>query len=191
MIALIDTPIRSVRRRACVIALSAVMLPALVGCAGVTAQQVTAEPLPAAQSPFARLADPGGCVIERITTADHDEWQVQGASADGRWLAMAGRLEAEDGSGSVVRVFEMDLATGEKTDLSHVLQNSGPYSPDNRFIVLAQETANGRTDIFEYERATGALRTVAPHWRSITSATTLLRPTHYARTAPTVAIYTL
>lgn len=137
--------------------------PALVACSGAIPERATSPAEAAVGSPFARLADPGGCVIERITTGGYDEYQVQGASADGRWLTMAARREEDSGGEPVIEVYEMDLATGRKTDLSHVLQNSGTYSPDSRFIVVAQETANGKTDIFEYERATGALRTVAPH----------------------------
>ena len=141
-----------------------VLLPALISCSGEAPQdepeQVAATK---AASPFARLTDPGGCVIEQITTADHDEYHVQGASADGLLLAMAARFPGAGDDESVYQVFEMDLATGEKTDLSGVLANSGPYSPDGRFIVVAQETDDGKTDIFEYERATGELRAVAPH----------------------------
>ncbi len=114
-------------------------------------------------SPFVKLSDPSGCVIEQITTADHDEYQVQGASPDGMFLSMAASLEGAAENDTVYQAYEMDLATGERTDLSHVLRNSGPYSPDGSFIVVAQATDNEKTDIFEYERATGELRPVASH----------------------------
>lgn len=114
-------------------------------------------------SPFARLVDPGGCVIEQITAADYDEYQVQGASADGRLLAMAGRREVKDDGDTTYEAYEIDLATGDKTDLSHALTNSGSYSPDGNYIVVAQETGDGKTDIFEFERATGELNAVAAH----------------------------
>ncbi|NND59237.1 MAG: hypothetical protein HKN49_03135 [Gammaproteobacteria bacterium] len=141
---------------------SLLVLSVLTSCA-------TMEPrpeetaLPSAPPDFTRLTDPGGCIIEQITTAAHDEYQVQGASADGRLLSMAARLKGATDADSTYQVFELDLATGAKTDLSEKLQNSGPYSRDNRFIVTAQDTGNGKTDIFEYERATGALRVVASH----------------------------
>ena len=142
----------------------AAFLPALISCSAEAPQngpeQVAA---PEAVSPFSMLTDPGGCVIEQITTADHDEYQVQGASADGNWLSMAASLEGAAENDTVYHAYEIDLATGEKTDLSHVLQNSGPYSPDGRFIVVAQATDNGKTDIFEYERATGEQHPVASH----------------------------
>ena len=114
-----------------------------------------------ADSPFERISDPSGCVIEQITTADHDEYQVQGASADGKLLSMAARLEGM--SDNDAKVYELELATGKKTDLSHTLSNSGAFSPDGRFNVVAQTTDNGKTDVFEYERASGELRPVASH----------------------------
>ncbi len=137
----------------------AAFLPMIISCTAVTAprQSASAE----AVSPFTKLADPGGCVIEQITTADYDEYQVLSASADGKWLAMGARRKGAPEN--TAQVYEMDLATGNRTDLSHALSNSGPYSPDGRFIVVAQLTGNGKTDIFEYERATGELRAVASH----------------------------
>ena len=142
----------------------AAVLPAFISCAAEAPLNVRGQAAaPEAVSPFARLADPGGCVIEQITTADHDEYQVQGASADGKLLAMTARREGAAGNDPVHQVYEMDLATGEKTNLSPALDNSGAYSPDGRFIVLANATDNGKTDIIEYERATGELRPVASH----------------------------
>lgn len=116
-----------------------------------------------AASPFARLTDPSGCVIEQITAADYDEFQVWSVSADSSLLAIAARIEGDDETSTVYEVHEVELATGKKMQLSMELTNSGAYSPDGRFIVLAQETDDGRTDIVEYERATGTLRTVAAH----------------------------
>jgi len=124
---------------------------------GVPEQMATPE----AASPFSRLVDPTGCVIEQITTANYDEYQVKSASGDGKLLLMAGRLEGA--AENDAQVYEMDLVTGDKTDLSHTFSNSGPYSPDGKFIVVAQPTDNGKTDIFEYERATGELHPVASH----------------------------
>ena len=140
----------------------AAFLPTLIACSAEAPPNVLERSASVnAVSPFVKLVDPSGCVIEQITTSDHDEYQVQGVSADGRLLSMAARLEgmAENDA----EVYEMDLATGEKTDLSHILSNSGAFSPDGRFNVVAQSTANGKTDVFEYERASGELRPVASH----------------------------
>ena len=142
----------------------AAFLPALISCSAEAPQDQPEQATTAeAVSPFSRLADPTGCAIEQITTADYDEYQVQGASGDGKMLSMTASLEGAAENDSVYQVYEMDLATGEKTDLSHALKNSGPFWSDGRFIVVAQATDNGKTDIFEYERATGELRPVASH----------------------------
>ncbi|MCH9695268.1 MAG: DPP IV N-terminal domain-containing protein [Gammaproteobacteria bacterium] len=140
-----------IRRAGCFKPVIAAILPSLVSCSA------------ADVGPFAKLTDPSGCVIEQITTADYDEYQVQGASTDGKLLAMTASLEGAAENDTVYQVYEMDLGTGEKTNLSHILKNSGPFSPDNRFMVVAQASDNGKTDIYEYERATGELREVAPH----------------------------
>jgi len=157
---------RTIRGPANFAVIFAVFLPALISCSA-EAPQGVAEPAASSEaaSPFSRLTDPGGCVIEQITTADYDEYQVQGASADGKLLSMTASPEgpAETGNDSVYQVYEMDLTTGEKTGLSRNLQNSGPFSPDGRFNVVAQPADNGKTDIFEYERATGELRAVTSH----------------------------
>ncbi len=142
----------------------AVLLQIPVSCAG---QEPESTPEPpgseGTSSPFSRSADPTGCVIEQITAAAHDEYQVQGVSGDGRLLSMAASPGGQAEDDSVYEVYELDLATGEKTDLSHILQNSGAFSPDGRFTVVAQATDNGKTDIFELQRATGALSPVAAH----------------------------
>ncbi|MDJ0749413.1 MAG: hypothetical protein QNJ11_08000 [Woeseiaceae bacterium] len=116
---------------------------------------------PQSASLFTRLVDPSGCVIEQVTAGDSDQYQVQGVSTDGKSLLMAVREKGAPNLDS--RGYEMDLATGEKTDLSAIFTNSGTYSPDGQFIVVAQESVNGKTDIYEYERATGELQPVAPH----------------------------
>lgn len=147
-------------RRFAVSAAMLVTLPMLWSCSKEVSQGAT-EPL--SSSVFPTLTDPTGCVIEQITNADHDEYQVQGASPDGKTLFMAGSMAGPAENETVYEAYEVDLSTGEKKDLSHVLQNSGPYSPDGKFNVVAQSTENGKTDIFEYERATGKLRPVASH----------------------------
>lgn len=138
------------------------ILPMFAACTSEVPPNVR-EPSASAEatSLFKRITDPGGCVIEQITSADHDEYQVQGASADGKLLSLAARPEGM--SESEALVYEMDLATGEMKDLSPILSNSGAFSPDGRFTVVAQTTDNGKTDVFEYERASGELRAVASH----------------------------
>lgn len=163
MIQLNEPLTHAVRRAAAIAVLAVALLPLLVACSASVPDDALAPPASAEMVvPFTRLQDPGGCTIEQITTADHDEYQVLSASADGQWLLMGARLEGA-GDETVHRVHELNLATGETTDLSNALQNSGPYSPDGRFIVVAQDAANGKTDIVEYERATGKLTPVASH----------------------------
>ncbi len=163
MTGLEDTVSKRIRGRSCSAFIAAV-LPTVLSCTTAPLGTVPEPPgREVAGSPFAMLPDPSGCLIEQITTADHDEYQVQGASADGRLLAMATRLGGPAEDDAVYRVYEMDLATGAKTILSHALKNSGPYSPDGSSIVVAQMTDNGKTDIVEYVRATGELHPVAAH----------------------------
>ena len=164
MIQLDNTLKRTIRGLANSTVMVAAFLPALISCSAEVPQDVSKQAASSeAASPFFRLTDPSGCVIEQITMADHDEYQVQGASGDGKMLSMTASLEGAPENDSVYQVYEMDLATGEKTGLSHILKNSGPFSPDGKFNVVAQRTENGKTDIFEYERATGELRAVTSH----------------------------
>ncbi|NNC98831.1 MAG: hypothetical protein HKN85_01485 [Gammaproteobacteria bacterium] len=153
----------SIQPLICCICVS-ISLSALASCSFKEPKQVP-EPAakPVAASPFPRLADPGGCIIEQITSANHEEYQVQGASRDGKLLAMTARMTGATEEDTTEQLFEVDLESGERTKLPKFLTNSGAYSPDARFNVLAQETDNGRTDIFEYERATAKLTAVAPH----------------------------
>ncbi len=138
------------------------LLLVLTACSSDPAQDVAHQSdAPESASPFDRLVDPSGCVIEQITAGDNDQYQVQGVSTDGSLLLMAFRQKGEPNLES--RGYEMDLATGEKTDLSSIFTNSGTYSPDGKFIVVAQASGNGKTDIYEYERATGELQSVASH----------------------------
>ena len=138
-----------------------ILLAHAAGSAFAAKENYKPDDLAESASPFTRLTDPSGCLIEQITTGDADHYQVQGVSTDGRTLLMATRQKGAENLDS--RGFEMDLSTGEKTDLSSVFTNSGTYSPDGKHIVVAQESDNGKTDIYEYERATGKLQPVASH----------------------------
>lgn len=134
----------------------------LTACSSPPEQDIVQQTnTPESPSPFTRLVDPSGCVIEQITAGDNDQYQVQGVSGDGRSLLMAFRQKGAPNLDS--QGYEMDLETGEKTDLSDIFTNSGTYSPDGKFIVVAQASNNGKTDIYEYERATGDLQSVASH----------------------------
>ncbi len=131
-------------------------------CSSLPAHEVVKKTdAPVSASPFTRLVDPSGCVIEQITEGDGDQYQVQGVSTDGSSLLMAARQKGAANLDS--QGYEMDLETGEKTDLSGIFTNSGTYSPDGKFIVVAQASNNGKTDIYEFERATGELQPVASH----------------------------
>lgn len=164
MINLNSTSTHPIRRATYHALLLAAVLFTFISCSADTPHDEVEQSATGEETrPFSMLVDPSGCVIEQITTADHDEYQVQGVSAAGHLLSMTARLEGETENDSVTQVYEMDLATGEKTELSHMLTNSGAFSPDGRFNVVAQGTDNGKTDIFEYERATGELRPVASH----------------------------
>ncbi len=137
-------------------------LLALTACSPHPVQDIVQQAdAPESVSPFTRLVDPSGCVIEQITAGEGDQYQVQGVSADGKTLLMAARQKGAPNLDS--QGYEMDLGTGERTDLSDIFTNSGTYSPDGKSIVVAQASGNGKTDIYEYERATGELRSVASH----------------------------
>ncbi len=137
-------------------------LLALAACSSDPAQNIAQQTnAPESASPFTRLVDPSGCVIEQITAGDNDQYQVQGVSTDGTSLLMAFRQKGAPNLDS--QGYEMDLGTGERTDLSEIFTNSGTYSPDGKFIVVAQGSDNGKTDIYEYDRATGELQSVASH----------------------------
>ncbi len=114
-------------------------------------------------SPFPRLTDPSGCMIEQITNDEYEQHQVHGASWDGKKLLISGNKPGPGENETTHPAFEVNLVTGERKDLSHILENSGPYSPDGRFSVVAQNAENGKTDIFEYEHATGKLAPISSH----------------------------
>ena len=133
-------------------AVLALLAPALTACSIVSPG-----------GPFPRLSDPGGCVIEQLTDGNYEEYQVYSASADGRWMTIGSRPGPGGGDDLVANVHEMNLVTGATTDLSHVLTNAGPYSPDGRSIVVAQPVDEGKTDVHEYDRASGRLLPVASH----------------------------
>ncbi len=114
-------------------------------------------------SPFAAVSDPSGCRIERITVAEHEQYQVQGASASGELLLMTTRRAGAEEDDQVLQVSEMDLSTGAQRELPTTLTNSGPYSPDGRYNVIAQVSDDGKTDIYEYERTSATLRPIAAH----------------------------
>lgn len=134
---------------------------ALTACASSHSASKSVQPALESGSPFARALDPSGCVVEQITEGEDDQYQVQGVSTDGRFLHLAARAKGAPNLES--QGYEMDLETGERIGFPGTFTNSGTYSPDGRFIVVAQASGNGKTDIYEYEKATGELRSVASH----------------------------
>ena len=104
-----------------------------------------------------------GCKVEQLTSAETAEYQVQGASRDGHWLAYT-REHGKDEEGSPNRtVYLLNLDSGKSEALEEVMTNSGAFSPDGRYQLSAIEVENGRTDIYEYELKTGRARPIAPH----------------------------
>lgn len=94
------------RRAAWSTVIVAAVFVVLLSCSADAPQDAPAQvATPEADSPFAKLMDPGGCVIEQITTADHDEYQVQGASPDGNLLLMAASLDGAAENDTVYEVY--------------------------------------------------------------------------------------
>jgi TolB protein len=112
-----------------------------------------AEP-PGRMTPF---QDPGGCTLERVTDASPGElhFQFEGLSHDGRALFVAWENGKERGA------YILDIATGHRRDIP-VLNNAGVFSPDDSRVLVANSVADGTTDLFEQELATGVMSPVAP-----------------------------
>lgn len=103
-----------------------------------------------------------GCLIEQITTEPFDEYQFQGISPDGEWLSYAWS-NGEDAAGNPVRgAYLMNLVTGEHVQMTDPINNSGSFSPDGRYLVGAQYTAAGTTEIYELDLETGHATAIAP-----------------------------
>ena len=110
---------------------------------------------------YSRSVDPSGCVLEQITNEPHDEYQVQGVSRDGRFLAYT-LNRGDDAQGVLQRVvYILELQTGIRTALEPLINNSGAFSPDGRYLVVAADDEHARTEIIELEIKTGASTIIA------------------------------
>lgn len=102
--------------------------------------------------------DPGGCLVEHIAVEPgRNHHHYDGLSPDGDKLAVGWRGDEEESG-----LFLLDLKTGARTDIPG-LNNGAVFSPDGNKILNIFPTENGRTDIVEYDLATGEMMTIAPH----------------------------
>lgn len=113
--------------------------------------------VPARLAPF---EDPGGCELERVTDAAADElhFQFAGVSHDDRSLFVAWEKGKERGA------YILDIATGKRRDVPG-LNNAGVFSPDDSRILVANTVADGTTELYEADIASGRMTPVAPHPR--------------------------
>ncbi len=110
---------------------------------------------------FMRSVDPTGCVLEQVTSEPYDEYQVQGVSRDGRYLSHT-LNRGDDAQGNLRRtVFIVDLQTGARKTLDAKINNSGAFSPDGRYLVVADDDEHGKTEIIELDIEAGTTTTIA------------------------------
>jgi Tol biopolymer transport system component len=107
---------------------------------------------------FETSADPGGCLIEHVAAdPDMEQFHYDGVSGDGKRLAVGWRRgETESG------LYLFDLKTGKKKQIPG-LNNGAVFAPDGKKLLNILPTKNGRTDIVEYDLATGEMTSIAPH----------------------------
>lgn len=107
---------------------------------------------------FETSIDPGGCLIEHVAVEPGiNQFQVDGLSPDGSVLAVTWeRGEGDRGT------YLLNLSTGERTDLPGV-KETAVFAPSGETLVSAVYVDDGKTDIVEYDRATGELTAIAPH----------------------------
>src|SRR5262245_14044158 len=101
--------------------------------------------------------DPGGCTLERVTDAAPGElhFQFEGISHDSRKFFVAWEKGKERGA------YVLVIASGSRRDVPG-LNNAGVFSPDDSRILVANSVADGTTELFEDELATGVMVPVAP-----------------------------
>ena len=115
---------------------------------------------------FNKLTGTQGCVIEQITSEAYDEFQHRGVSADGQWLAV-GWNKGKDSDGNTVRgSYLLNLITGKKRHLPLPLNHNSSFSPNGQFLIGAQYTPDGKTELYEYDLKTGQAAVIAadPNW---------------------------
>ncbi|WDI30753.1 hypothetical protein PUV54_12395 [Hyphococcus flavus] len=102
--------------------------------------------------------DPGGCLIEHVAVdPDRQQFHFDGLSPDGAKLAIGWNRNGEESG-----LYLLDLITGARTEIPN-LNNGAVFSPDGNRLLNIAPTENGRTDIVEYDLATGEMTTIAPH----------------------------
>ncbi len=102
--------------------------------------------------------DPGGCLVEHVAVdPDRGQFHYDGLSPDGSTLAVGWNRNGEESG-----LYLLDLGTGARTDIPN-LNNGAVFSPDGINILNVLPTENGKTDIVEYDLATGEMTFVAPH----------------------------
>lgn len=107
---------------------------------------------------FATSIDPGGCLVEHIAVdTDRGQFHFDGLSPDGNMWAVGW-----DRGGEASGLYLLDLTTGAQTDIPN-LNNGAVFSPDGKTLLNILPTENERTDIVEYDLATGEMTTIAPH----------------------------
>ncbi len=127
---------------------------------------LVASPQESAQHPFKTITGTQGCMIEQLTSAAYNEFQHQGVSYDGQWLAV-GWNNGEDSDGKPIRgSYLLNLVTGEKKHLPKPLNHNSSFSPDGRFLIGAQYTSDGKTELYEYDLNTDQATVIAgdPQW---------------------------
>lgn len=119
--------------------------------------------LSASESSFPSFSGGTGCTVERATSSENPEYQVQGVSWDGKWLSYSEELGEGEHGIAEKRVFLLNLASGEKKQLTETVTNSGAFSPDGRFMVAAFAVEGEYTDIYEIDLETLDFKAIAPH----------------------------
>ena len=122
-----------------------------------------ANPKDTSHHAFKTMAGTQGCVIEQITSEAYDEFQHHGVSDDGQWLGV-GWNRGNDAEGKPIRgSYLLNLTTGEKTHLPNPLNHNSSFSPDGQFLIGAQYTPDGKTELYEYDLKTKTATVIAAH----------------------------
>lgn len=102
--------------------------------------------------------DPGGCLVEHVAVdPGRQNFHFDGLSPDGDKIAVGWNRNNEDSG-----LYLLNLKTGARTEIPN-LNNGAVFSPDGNKLLNILSTENGRTDIVEYDLATGEMTTIAPH----------------------------
>ena len=102
--------------------------------------------------------DPGGCLVEHVAVdPDRQQFHFDGLSPDGAKLAVGWNRNGEESG-----LYVLDLKSSARTEIPG-LNNGAVFSPDGNKLLNILPTENGRTDIVEYDLATGEMTIIAPH----------------------------